>query len=579
MFLSRLDRLVPDLFETLRRFPVAVLAALGLCIFMNIFVVRHNNVQQWNIVWAFVAAFMAGGAGHLFAEGLKLPQVRGLAIALVAGLAAAALMYFNVALHSSELFLFGGLILLLMIAPFFNRSVGQGAVWLFNLRLGLAIILAILVGLVFGAGLSAVLAGLDFLLGIKIESEIYERVWVLATTVVGPIYGLSLVPHNLTEEIDLSAHQGSLMERGVSVLVNYVMVPLALLYALILHAYAIKIIVNGSLPKGQIGLIVSLFAIGGTATWLVGWPWRETGTKLLRLFMRARFWLLPVPAVLLAIAIWRRVSDYGVTPDRYAIAIVAVWTALAFVYLVLRRNRADMRVILGSAAVLLLVGSFGPQGAYGTTGASQFARLKSFLEAKGVLKDGKVVVKVPQMGQDDRINVETMVYALNAVNELEPLRHWFKDSDFSSPGFEWNQWSIGQLLAGNDSEVTQNSFAFTPELPVDHAWSVKTRLIGPLNILNYYEQKSAPKLISPAGVSAWLNDVGLRFSVDGKDAGISSEALIKALNISVKIESSKAVIAVVDVNPQFSLMVSQAFGHTGTKTNLSNMTFWIVQHE
>jgi peptidoglycan/LPS O-acetylase OafA/YrhL len=104
MFLSRLDRLVPDLFETLRRFPVAVLAALGLCIYMNIYVVRHNNVQQWNIVLAFVAAFMAGGAGHLFAEGLRFSRVRGLAIALIAGLAAAALMYFNVALHASECF-------------------------------------------------------------------------------------------------------------------------------------------------------------------------------------------------------------------------------------------------------------------------------------------------------------------------------------------------------------------------------------------------------------------------------------------------------------------------------------------
>jgi hypothetical protein len=357
------------------------------------------------------------------------------------------------------------------------------------------------------------------------------------------------------------------------------MVPLALVYALILHAYAIKIIVNGSLPKGQIGLIVSLFAIGGTATWLVGWPWRETGTKMLRLFMRAWFWLLPVPAVLLAIAIWRRVSDYGVTPDRYAIAIVAVWTALVFAYLVLRRNRADMRMILGGAAVLLLVGSFGPQGAYGTTGASQFARLKSFLEAKGVLKDGKVVVKTLHLGQDDRINVETMVYALNAVNELEPLRPWFKESDFSSPGFEWNQWSVSQLLAGNDSEVSQNSFAFTPQLPVDHAWGGKTRFIGPLSIVNYYDQKSAPKLISPVGVSAWLNDIDLRFSVDGKDSSISSEALIKALNVSAKIDSSKLAVAVVDVSPQFSLMINQAIGHTGTRTSLSSMTFWIVQHE
>jgi hypothetical protein len=578
MFLSRLDRLVPDLFETLRRFPVAVLAALGLCIYMNIYVVRHNNVQQWNIVLAFIAAFMAGGAGHLFAEGLRFSRVRGLAIALIAGLAAAALMYYNVALHASELFLFGGLGLLLMIAPFFDRSVGQGAVWLFNLRLGLAIILAILVGVVFGAGLSAVLAGLDFLLGIKIDSELYERVWVLATTVVGPIYGLSLMPRNLTEEINLTAHQGSLMERGVSVLVNYVMVPLALIYALILHAYAIKIIVNGSLPKGQIGLIVSLFAIGGTATWLVGWPWRETGTKLLRLFMRAWFWLLPVPAVLLAIAIWRRVSDYGVTPDRYAIAIVAVWTALVFAYLVLRRNRADMRMILGGAAVLLLVGSFGPQGAYGTTGASQFARLKSFLEAKGVLKDGKVVAVVPKLLEKDIATGNSILQSLQAIKGLQRLQPLvgenFKISISNSDPFGWSQYNeIVTRFGLGGMQQSLDAVSFNAQLPLDQKWFGSTRLIGPMTVSN----QNLKAVIS--GVSAILDETHLRLQIDGNDHVIATPVLMDALKRSIPSDASKTPTVSVAVDANVSLLVSSAFGNAGAGAKVTDLTFWIVQHE
>ncbi len=66
-----------------------------------------------------------------------------------------------------------------------------------------------------------------------------------------------------------------------------------LAYALILHAYAVKIIVSGSLPKGQVATMVSIFAVAGTGAWLIAWPWRETGTRLLRLLASAARRRLP----------------------------------------------------------------------------------------------------------------------------------------------------------------------------------------------------------------------------------------------------------------------------------------------
>ncbi|MDC6684760.1 DUF4153 domain-containing protein, partial [Leclercia adecarboxylata] len=111
----------------------------------------------------------------------------------------------------------------------------------------------------------------------------------------------------------------------------------------------------------------------------------------MRYFMRGWFFLLIVPAILLSIAIWRRLTDYGVTPDRYGVALVAVWIASLVLYLAIRRNRADMRAILGAVGVLLLTGSVGPLGANGLTISSQFKRLVALLESNGVLKDGKIV--------------------------------------------------------------------------------------------------------------------------------------------------------------------------------------------
>ncbi|MDE2447068.1 MAG: DUF4153 domain-containing protein, partial [Alphaproteobacteria bacterium] len=380
-----LQNLLPDLRDVLVRFSIAVLAALLTCLYLvNISSDMFSGGSVYLLTGS--AAFLAAGAGHLLAEGRGTSRGVNIAIALVFAAAAGALEYDYDVFHTSALFLFAALVLGLMVAPFLRHGVEQGAVWLFSLRLGMAALLALIVGLVFAGGISAIMAGLDFLLGFHIDNQIYQKVWTIAVTFVGPVYGLSLVPRDLDAVINIEAHRGDLLERGVSVLVNYVMVPLAVIYALILHAYAAKTAFLGSLPKGEIGLIVSLFAVGGTATWLIGWPWREKGTALLKLFMRGWFWLLPIPVLLLLMAIWRRLSDYGVTPDRYGIALVAVWAVLVFGYLVWWRNRADLRAIIASAAALFLFASFGPQGANGLTASSQFGRLQALLERLGVLK-------------------------------------------------------------------------------------------------------------------------------------------------------------------------------------------------
>jgi hypothetical protein len=579
----RIERLIPDLFATVLRFPVAVLAAVALCIYVNIYGIGNSSSEYWQVVMAGIAAFIAGGAGHLMAEGRgsRMPT-----LALLLGVTAGGLIYFNRFFNSSELFLFGGLLPILMISPFLAGGVKQGTVWLFNLRLGLAIILALIVGLVFGGGLSAVIAGLDFLLGVKLGNNIYERAWLLAITLVGPVYGLSLVPRNLTDEVDLSAHQGSLMERGVSVLVNYVMVPLVLVYALILHAYAIKILTIGDLPKGQIGTIVSLFALGGTATWLVGWPWRETGTKLLRWFMRGWFWLLPVPAVLLSLAIWRRITDYGVTPDRYGIALVAVWTALVFVYLVLRRNQADMRVILGAAATLLLVGSFGPQGASGTTGVSQFARLKNILEAKGVLKDGKVVDAVPKMNETDSRTVDTIVYSLAGVSQLNRLGDWFAHHRIANKFLEQASFSaayeVTGLLTGRDrpnqtvianlSPKMTDNFYFVAKKPVDRSWGTKSRFIGPLDLLgNSF----------PTGVAVRFASKKMFLTIDRVERSTDLELLLISLKLEANTNSDQSKIGpmIVEFDPHTSIIINQASGHIGDDPSVTGMSFWVVLHD
>ena len=581
---NQLERLVPDLSQVIRRFPIPVLAAVMLCAYLLIYYSNAAYINQLQI-YAGCAAFLAGGAGHIYAEGSRRNRIANILIALALALAAAALMYFNRVFQSAPQFFFGGVVLALMIAPFLRRGVGQGAVWLFNMRLWLAALLAIVVGTVFGLGLSAVLAGLDFLLGFKIDNSIYERVWILATALVAPIFGLSLVPRRLDEAIDITSHQGNLLERGVSLLVSYVMVPLALVYALILHAYAAKIGFLGALPKGEIGKIVSLFAVGGTAPWLIAWPWRETGTRLLRLFMRAWFWLLPIPVILLVMAIWRRLSDYGVTPDRYGIALVAAWAALVFGYLVWRRNKADIRVIVGAAAVLLLIGSFGPQGAHGLTGSSQFARLEALLTRIGVLKDGKVVAVLPSVIESDRRVGSTMVTTLIQANRNGDLKSLFRnDQKFDYVSSDRSRYYedelINKLGLGIQPTMASNStklqdkitidsvegFSFQNGQLADAQWNGNVRLIGPMSGFGGVKFGSS----NSNNVTAFPGPYEFSVSVGSFVSKISNVDLTSRL---------AAGIGTINIDNKVTLMVMSANGTRGVKPTVDNITFWIVLHD
>src|SRR6185436_7332831 len=133
-----------------------------------------------------------------------------------------------------------------------------------------------------------------------------------------------------------------------------------------------------------------------------------------------------VPAVLLAIAIWRRIADYGVTPDRYGILLVAIWVAALTAYLAFRRNRADMRAILGGIAVLLLLGSAGPMGANGLTISTQVKQLSAIFESNGLFKNGKAVVATNKLSGEAINQGNSILYALRDVNGLDRLRPWFE---------------------------------------------------------------------------------------------------------------------------------------------------------
>ncbi|MFO0990788.1 MAG: DUF4153 domain-containing protein [Hyphomicrobiales bacterium] len=576
--LSRLSRLIPDLSQTAARFPVPVLISLLLVVYANLDIARYVE-EGWNadnpVYLAGASAFMAAGALHYFALGRGIGAGLSFLLALIAAALVGTSSYFAGGLHVSWIFMFAGLLPALMIAGFLRPGAKQGALWLFNLRLGLAALLAVLVGVVFAAGLSAIVESLNFLFEAGLPNELHGHIWATAAALIAPIYGLSLAPRDLSEEVHIADQRDTLLERGISVLVNYVLVPMALVYALILHAYAVKIVLDGNLPKNQIGLMVTIFALGGTGAWLIAWPWRETGSRLLRWFVQGWFWLTIVPAILLVIAVWERISAYGVTPERYGLVIVAIWLAMVTLYLAIRRNRADMRMLLGSFAVLVLIGAGGPWGANGLTISDQFARLTKLLtENKMVGEDQRLAETLPDIPNDTKSQIRSLLDTLNKVDGLDRLRPLFagKSNDpFAKGETGWNLTNaLADALNLNEYQTAPTYVSFSANRPISTAITGAGHLLGPIRAY------TAGSVTTGDEASATYDKTDLTIVWGARNWKIAIPTLMQKAESGGITDGSPLRITVA---PDADMVLTELYGDKGDIPILRGATFWLVVRE
>lgn len=158
--------------------------------------------------------------------------------------------------------------------------------------------------------------------------------------------------------------------------------PLLLIYGLILLAYAGQIAFTQTLPQGVIGWMVLGFIIVGATTWLVLYPPFMRSRGLVRAFRRSWFWLTLIPLVLFVLAVWVRVDNYGLTPERVMLIGGGVWAiAVTVVFLT---GRGDIRLIPGLAALILVPLTVGPLNIGNWPRLDQAARLDAAMDRAGV---------------------------------------------------------------------------------------------------------------------------------------------------------------------------------------------------
>lgn len=425
-----LRSMLPDVGEAFTRFPLPLLCAAALTILLLLDVEDSIDLakdDRLRLYTGLAAGFLWFLAADVVAQSRRWSLWPRLLL-YVLGLAAIVATQVYAAEIQFDRFLFiWGLALIVGTAPYFRYGPQNAAFWQFNHRLWLGAFLAIIGAVLFAGGLWLIIETLEFLFDLTFGKRWIDDIWIIALGFIAPLNWLSLVPSDFGEEVPLG-DQGEFTSRAVAIIVKYILVPLLLIYTAILYAYAVQIVVDGVLPKGRLSWMVLAYGATGMLTALFAWPTRKSGGALVRFFWRNWFLLMAGPVVLLFLAAYVRIEQYGVTYERYLLILFGAWLGIMALLFGLWRHGRDIRLLPATLALALIVGSLGSWGARGYSLYSQRAELAAVLEDAGLLKDGRAVRpagKDQGLSKSDASRVRSIVRYLRKNDGLETLRPWF----------------------------------------------------------------------------------------------------------------------------------------------------------
>lgn len=381
--------LSPDLMRVSKRFPFALIFALICTIIVLVSANELVFLPEESALRLFsggATGFVLAVAGQLFME--SRPELRrsGLLLAYVLPLVGALLFLVEGADWLVLPVLPFAAIMWLSVSAFTRaeqghaRSYAQDRFWWLNQGAIVSGGIAVGASIIFMLGLLAIDRSLDLLFGIEIW-DVFTR-WVLPVVlfICVPVYWLAVLP-NLGDFDQAMLERPDFLTRAVGFVGLYVVSPLIGVYALILAAYALQIIVTRTLPVGVLGWLVTTYLVAGAANWLILYPHFLRNTRVARLYRSLWFGATLLPLALLAVGLYVRIEAYGLTSERLMLVAAGAWAFLLALIHLLPGRMGDIRLVPGLAGIVLLVLGLGPLNVLALPAESQADRLDRALSA------------------------------------------------------------------------------------------------------------------------------------------------------------------------------------------------------
>lgn len=354
--------------DTFNRFPfinAMLCSALGIPLFFGLTMFNRrkdlSQAQKWLV---YASGLLVLTIVYFFLPGIETTRNTGLPYIKYA--------IYNITCH-----------LLVSFIPFLFRQ-QPNAFWHYNKELFIRFIVSQIYSGVLFAGISFALAALKLLFDVPVPDGLFFETGMVTICFFNTWFFCGGAPKDL-DELETSHDY----PKGIRIFSQFVLIPLLALYLIILYAYGTRILVLWDWPRGIVSNMIICISVLGIFTFLLLHPFgKDHEQNWIRKFSKAYYFLLLPLLVLLFIAIFMRLEDYGITINRFIILMLGVWLTVVCFFVLLRNM--SLRFFPLSLSVLLVLVSFGPWGMFAVSERSQVNRLQKILESAKLFENGKI---------------------------------------------------------------------------------------------------------------------------------------------------------------------------------------------
>ncbi|HMN32284.1 MAG TPA: DUF4153 domain-containing protein [Chitinophagaceae bacterium] len=454
----QIKKILIDLYGTLGRFPIPIMASVLGFIFFSISI-HTDSSDLKGFVFIKLALESVSGISYfialdIFAESKKIDLGKRVGLSLL-GFCMLGLHYYSIIpamLDSESVFLTRYLVfitcfhVLVSFSAFYDNDENQNF-WQFNFYLLTSISIAIVYSVTLFLGVAGALYAVEKLLKIYITTNAYLDLFLFVFIFLNTLFFLYQIP----KSFDVFSHK-TVFKNSLRIFVQYILLPILLLYILILYIYLFDIVLTGVIPSNAVCIPIFVFSIIGVFTYLLIYPIRKDKQyKLLYFFSKYFFYILLPLLSLYFIAITLRILSYGVTEDRYLIVVLGIWLLVISIY-ILSSKKDNIIIIPISLFVILFISSFGPWGLFQLSIQNQVRRLEYLLNKNHLLVNNKLVSNenTHKISNENLESIRSILNYLNKRGQINQIHKWLDEE---------NQNILNNAISKNELESVNAIFS------------------------------------------------------------------------------------------------------------------------
>lgn len=276
--------------------------------------------------------------------------------------------------------------LLVAFVAFLKEENSEISFWEYNKNLFVNLFLTVVFTGVLIGGVELAIVAVQELFNIDFEAKIYAETF-FALAIFGSTFIFLLFNESGLDYIEKEGKYPVILK----FFTQFILIPLLIIYVVILYFYSAKILINWQLPRGWVSYLVLAYSIVGIFALLLVHPLKDLKLKSWILVFNKLFYYTLIPLILLLfVAIFTRVLQYGYTEARYFVLIISIWLTTIVLYFIFVK-KSSIKFIPTSLFVFGLFSLLMPYlNAFSVSKRSQEHELIEILKSNQLLVNNKI---------------------------------------------------------------------------------------------------------------------------------------------------------------------------------------------